>query len=219
LNRYSYVLGNPLKYVDPSGHRLEEGNGYDRPPSLLPPQPIRPPIDIIKPLVDFLANAVGVGGKLAAIDTKPQELWAANVRCQFEAEMAGGGKDRVVDVFPDQMESGPVTVTSQGDMYIATLRGEFPIDDHYHQASEIEFGISQHPSITSVKFSVGRRVTHELLGESLMVSVETTERIEVEIRPTRMAEAVVIGIFVGSIYLLSQGTIQPQQVIPGPIRP
>ncbi|MCR4408540.1 MAG: hypothetical protein NUW24_16735, partial [Anaerolineae bacterium] len=59
----------------------------------------------------------------------------------------------------------------------------------------------QHPSLTSVKFSVGRRVTHELLGESLKVSVETTERIEVEIRPTRMAAvAVVVPVIVISAY-------------------
>ncbi|MDH7474056.1 MAG: hypothetical protein QHJ74_08630, partial [Anaerolineae bacterium] len=64
----------------------------------------------------------------------------------------------------------------------------------YHQVSEAEFGVSQHPSLTSVKFSVGRRVTHELLGESLMVSVETTERIEVEIRPARMVMAGVVAI-------------------------
>jgi len=235
LNRYAYVRNNPLRYTDPSGHWLFEetpNDPYFIPPSSLhkeaqrrtdfiTPSAPQPPIrtSTVKPLVDFVANTVGVGGKLADIDTKPQELWVANVRCQFEAEMAGGGKDRVVDVFPDQVESGPVTVTSQGELYVATLRGEFPIRDYYHQVSEAEFGISQHPSLTSVKFSVGRRVTHELLGESLMVSVETTERIEVEIRPTRMAEAVIVGIFVGSIYLLSQGTIQPQQVIPGTIRP
>ena len=222
LNRYAYVRNSPLRYTDPSGRWLFEespNDPYFIPPSSLheeaqrrqdfitpssPQPPIRTPA--VKPLVDFAANAIGVGGKLADIDTKPQELWVANVRYQLEAEMAGGGKDRVVDVYPDQVESGPVTVTSQGEMYVATLPGEFSTEN-YHQVSEAEFGISQHPSITSVKFSVGRRMTHELLGESLMVSVETTERIEVEIRPVRLA---VVSVAVG-LYIWSQGAIQPWQ--------
>jgi hypothetical protein len=29
LNRYSFVLGNPLKYTDPSGHRVTDGCGQD----------------------------------------------------------------------------------------------------------------------------------------------------------------------------------------------
>ncbi|MCR4406724.1 MAG: hypothetical protein NUW24_07360, partial [Anaerolineae bacterium] len=174
-------------------------NKAQRRQDFITPSAPQPPVRTIrtpavKPLVDFAANAIGVGGKLADIDTKPQELWVANVCCQFEVEMAGGGKNRVVDVFSDQLESGPVTVTSEGELYVATLRGEFPISDYYHQVSEAEFGVSQHPSLTSVKFSVGRRVTHELLGESLMVSVETTERIEVEIRPARMVMAGVVAI-------------------------
>nr|WP_083930089.1 RHS repeat-associated core domain-containing protein [Paenibacillus sanguinis] len=28
LNRYSYVVNNPLKYVDPSGNRHEAGAGF-----------------------------------------------------------------------------------------------------------------------------------------------------------------------------------------------
>ena len=35
LNRYMYVAGNPLRYRDPSGHRLEEGAG----PVYIPPGP------------------------------------------------------------------------------------------------------------------------------------------------------------------------------------
>jgi RHS repeat-associated protein len=29
LNRYSYCLNNPLKYIDPNGHDDKDGNGYD----------------------------------------------------------------------------------------------------------------------------------------------------------------------------------------------
>jgi RHS repeat-associated protein len=31
LNRYSYVDNNPIRYNDPSGHRIEEGTGYVAP--------------------------------------------------------------------------------------------------------------------------------------------------------------------------------------------
>ena len=37
LNRYSYVLGNPLKYIDPSGHGHWIGEGGDEPE---PPSPL-----------------------------------------------------------------------------------------------------------------------------------------------------------------------------------
>lgn len=33
LNRYTYVLNNPLRYADPSGHRLEEGAGFEPDPN------------------------------------------------------------------------------------------------------------------------------------------------------------------------------------------
>jgi len=39
LNRYAYVLNNPLKYTDPSGHRYDPGGAYSRKPPLLPPLP------------------------------------------------------------------------------------------------------------------------------------------------------------------------------------
>jgi hypothetical protein len=33
LNRYSYVLNNPLRYTDPMGHREDEGTGYEPDPN------------------------------------------------------------------------------------------------------------------------------------------------------------------------------------------
>jgi RHS repeat-associated protein len=39
LNRYSYVLNNPLKYVDPSGHKFVEDIPSGAPPSPPPPPP------------------------------------------------------------------------------------------------------------------------------------------------------------------------------------
>jgi len=33
LNRYSYVLNNPLRYTDPTGHREDEGTGYEPDPN------------------------------------------------------------------------------------------------------------------------------------------------------------------------------------------
>ena len=33
LNRFSYVLNNPVRYTDPTGHRLEEGAGFEPDPN------------------------------------------------------------------------------------------------------------------------------------------------------------------------------------------
>jgi len=33
LNRYAYTLNNPLRYTDPTGHRLEEGAGFETDPN------------------------------------------------------------------------------------------------------------------------------------------------------------------------------------------
>jgi RHS repeat-associated protein len=43
LNRYSYVLGNPIKFIDPSGHGVDcgIGTGCVRDPD---PTPVTPPI-------------------------------------------------------------------------------------------------------------------------------------------------------------------------------
>ena len=45
LNRYSYVLNNPLKYTDPSGHswRADDGEGAVDEPPPPPPPPEEPP--------------------------------------------------------------------------------------------------------------------------------------------------------------------------------
>jgi len=42
LNRYAYVYNNPLRYTDPSGHKLDPGDDYDRPLPPPPPPPLLP---------------------------------------------------------------------------------------------------------------------------------------------------------------------------------
>jgi RHS repeat-associated protein len=47
LNRYSYVLGNPVRYTDPSGHYIFEDDPSE---PYLPPPPPKPPIEKVWPV-------------------------------------------------------------------------------------------------------------------------------------------------------------------------
>ncbi len=67
LNRYTYVLNNPLKYTDPTGHRYDPGGAYRK----KPPPPPRDPKDAGNSPCDvspfWILDSAPLGGDVEAL--------------------------------------------------------------------------------------------------------------------------------------------------------
>ncbi len=112
LIRLAYVYNNPLRYVDPTGHRLFEDNGN---PATYYPSPKKP---YTPPTVDFVGSGWTAAGKQAVrqATTRVGNRIASTVNSmrRFEAKVAGlmptlyktvSGIDAFLGVF-----DGPITV-------------------------------------------------------------------------------------------------------------
>ena len=80
LNRYAYVLNNPLKYIDPTGHRVTDGCSYegcngDRNTRVLIPRPFwksaPPPVSYIVPGGEYGDGMITWGGEVVPVYHPP----------------------------------------------------------------------------------------------------------------------------------------------------
>jgi hypothetical protein len=157
---------------------------------------------------------------LFRINPPPIGLWAQKYEFEYELKTTGGRKDRWLEIEPDETGIGPIEWSSEGEMRVAMI----PVKTSWRMMQSegtYKFGVSP-PSFSSIGWSLDYEVKNELVGGDFSIGIEQTMRMKWEYRPKREAAAAVVAIFVVGGYLLSQGTIPPQQIIqriPEVIRP
>ena len=102
LNRYSYTLGNPLRYTDPSGHRCEGFCDYNemqpKTPVVEPFAPLQPEINLgLGEIVDFIVEPLITPGfprvQIKAWDTSHRHLhlayWGGDTELEWGQSLNG----------------------------------------------------------------------------------------------------------------------------------
>ncbi len=207
LNRYAYTLNNPLKYTDPSGHVFdpyEEGGFHEH----------EEPTSIWLAAVDTIASLLGIGigdtTRIADVDVAV-DSWLAQVNLSYEATLTGSAPEKLLTIANTYQKIGPWKQTTEGDLRVQTL----PIESGSERAKSsavFEFGISEHPSFTSLKFSVGAETTCEAHGSRVNPGLEHVLTVSVEIRPKRTA---LVGALVVSAVILWESPWSAPGVIEG----
>jgi len=201
LNRYSYVTNNPLRYTDPSGHVFDpyEGGGF---------REHEQPAPIWQEAVDEVASLLGIGigdtAKIADV-TVALDTWFAKGNLSYEATVTGSAPDKVLTIANTYQKIGPWRQTAEGDLRVQTL----PVQSGSEKARSsgvLEFGISEHPSFASLKFSVGAEMTCEAQGSRVNPGLEQVLTVSIEIRPKRAA-IVVVAIAATGVAILRPDTI------------
>ena len=207
LNRYSYTLNNPVKYTDPSGHAYDphEGGGFRE-----REQPTSPWAEAVDRLASLLGIGVGDLTRIADIDYATEQ-WVAKIDLSYEATLVGSAPESTLTFANTYQKIGPWKQTSEGELRVHALPIEAHMDN-VHVSGVFEFGISEHSSLSSVKFSVGAEITHEMYGSKVNPGLEQVLTVSGEIRPNR---AVLVGALVVSAVILWEAPWSAPGVIEG----
>ncbi len=160
-------------------------------------EPLGPPAPApdLPPVADRMAQTLGLGvgesRELIPVDGSG-DFWVARISLKFKVEATYGGEDQFLTAFPspEQVNAGPMKVTPGGiEARWRSSVTEFA-SQNYQGKSQSELSVGYTSS--SVTSFYGMNAVNGWQGEGQAFSLKTQAGIKYEIRPMRIAAAIVV---------------------------